>query len=456
MAAEIFNISINRNYEAVMQSMDNGSTVFEESADITPKDLPGNKNPKLRGYVPWGDDNLRPNQVIELQRKDVVRSSNQFFNILSGYGLGLTAANADGSELNSGEADEFLTVYHRPVKYLLEQFTDLKHFFFTVSIIILDLEGNKIVRLIHKDAMYCRFETANPTTGKREHIYYGDWEKPGNENFEVIELLDVDNPLLDLLTRMGRLPNEDGKLEKTNTRKFAIVNEIPTPGNNYYPFPYDWAVFNSGWFDMSQTVIAGKKAKFKNGLYLNYQVEINRDYWQTLFTDENITDPEKQVERVKLEKNNIREFLMGINQAGKVWFSGFYVNPVTGKEVQMVKINLINNKPEGGDFIEDTEESSNLECYAQGVHPSLIGATPGKTKGSFSGSDKRELFTMKQSLEVVVRHILIEPYLVIRYFNGWQKVKFDIPFIMLTTLDKKTDAKETTTNPDNTNNDGNQ
>ena len=93
------------------------------------------------------------------------------------------------------------------------------------------------MRLIHKDAMYCRFETANPETGKREHIFYGDWEKAGNDNFEVIELLDISNPLLDLMIRMGRLPNEEGLTEMTETRKFAIVNEIPTPGNNYYPFP---------------------------------------------------------------------------------------------------------------------------------------------------------------------------------------------------------------------------
>lgn len=453
MAAEIFNISINRNYEAVMQAMDNGSTVFDETNDVQPKDLPGNKNTKLRGYVPWGDDNLRPHQIIELQRKDEVRSANQFFNILSGYGLGLTTSNADGSELTDKDATEFFELYHRPHKYLLEQFTDLKHFFFTVSIIILDAEGKKIVRLIHKDAMYCRFETANPETGKREHLYYGDWETAGNDKFEVIELLDIDNPLLDLMVRMGRLPNEDGLTEVSETRKFAIVNEIPTPGNNYYPFPYDWAIFNSGWFDIKQTVAAGKKAQFKNGMYVNWQVEINRDYWQTLFSDENITDPKKQLERVTLEKNNIREFVMGISNAGKVWFSGYYIHPQSGKEISMVKITALDNKQDGSAFVEDTEEASNMECYAQGVHPSLIGATPGKTKGSFSGSDKRELFTMKQSLDVVVRKILLEPYHVIRYFNGWEKVKFDIPVLMLTTLDQKTDAKESSNT--NNNNDGN-
>ena len=53
---------------------------------------------------------------------------------------------------------------------------------------------------------------------------------------------------------------------------------------------------------MKQSITSGKKAKFKNGLYMNFQVEINRDYWGMLFSDEKITDPVKQLERVKLEK----------------------------------------------------------------------------------------------------------------------------------------------------------
>jgi hypothetical protein len=442
---DIFVIPINKEYGTVIQNMNNGTAVFEETTLIAPKQLPGEKYKQLRGYVPWGEDNLRPQQMLEMQRKDEVLSSNRFFNILSGYGLGVTYTNDDGSKVTNKEVIDFFT-YNRNIKYLLEQMTDIKHWFFSVAVIILNAEGSKVVRLVHKDAMYCRFETANPKTGKIEHVFYGDWEKSGNEDFEVIELLDPVNPLGDLMVKMGKLPNEEGKMEMSKTRKFAILNEIPTPGNNYYPFPYDWAIFQSGWFDIKQMIPEGKKAKFKNGVVLNYQIEINKDYWGLLYQEEKITDPEKQMERMKKEKDNIREFLMGIANSGKVWFSGYYVNPATGKEVSMVKINLINNTKEGGDWIEDTEEASNMECYAQGVHPSLIGATPGKTKGSFSGSDKRELFTMKQSLEVVIRQLLMEPYFVIQHFNGWTDIKFDIPFIMLTTLDQKTDGKKTTTN----------
>lgn len=122
-----------------------------------------------------------------------------------------------------------------------------------------------------------------------------------------------------------------------------------------------------------------------------------------------------------------------------------------GNEQSYVKIENINKEKEGGDWIEDTEEASNMMCYAQGIHPALIGATPGKTKGSFSGSDKRELFTMKQSMEKPYHDILLEPYNIICEFNrksekGWNDVKIFIPLLMLTTLDKGKDAVETVPN----------
>lgn len=440
---DVFMIPLNAEHANMISVMNAGTTVFEEDANMVPVALPGENGKKYRGYVPWGEDNLRPNQIINMQRSDEVLSSNQLFNILAGYGSGVAINTPDGKKTTNPEVLDFFR-FNRTTKYLLEQMSDMKHFYFTVSVIILNTEGSKIVRLVHKEAMYCRFETCNDK-GVVERVFYGDWEKSGNTNFEVIELLDPVNPLGDLMVRMGKLPDAEGKTGKaTQTRKFALVNKIPTPGNNYYPFPYHWSIFNSGWYDIKQMIPIGKKAMFKNGLFASYQVEINNAYWKLLFDSERITDPTKQEERKKLEKENIKNFLLGLENSGKVWFTGFYVDP-TGKEQRMVKIEKLDTKKDSGAFIEDTEEASNMACYAQGVHPSLIGATPGKTKGSFSGSDKRELFTMKQAMEKATRDIVLEPYYVIKEFNGWD-VEFEIPFVMLTTLDQKADAKQVNTN----------
>ena len=70
-----------------------------------------------------------------------------------------------------------------------------------------------------------------------------------------------------------------------------------------------------------------------------------------------------------------------------------------------------------------------------------------------SGSDKRELFTLKQSLEKSWHDIMLKIHWIIIYFNGWQdRAVPDVPLIMLTTLDQKTDAKEISLIQDNDNN----
>ncbi len=204
-----------------------------------------------------------------------------------------------------------------------------------------------------------------------------------------------------------------------------------------------------GWYDIKQLIPAGKKAKFTNGLVVKYQVEINDKYWGMLFESEKITDEAKQKARITLEKENIKSFLTGMVNAGKVWFSGFYIDPL-GKEQSFVRITIVNKDKEGGDWIQDMEEASSTACYSMGVHPSSIGATPGKSSSNMSGSNVREIFTMKQALEKGSKDIVLEPYFVIKNYNNWD-VEFDIPFMQLTTLDKNTGAQDTTSNAtDNT------
>lgn len=448
--SSVFSIPVDEQAAKMLDKMNEATVVFDIDESLTPLKI-GTKT--LRGYVPWGSDNKRPNAIMELKRKDEVMSSNGFFNILACYGVGLKTTAPGGEKVTDKEVKEFFK-YNRPTRFLLEQVTDMKHFFFTVVVLILNGEGTKIVEIRHKDAMYCRFETCNPDTGKIEHVFFANWEKaPQEKDIETIELLDETNPLGDLEVRMGMRPGPDGKVgKKSEVRKFAIRNVFPTPGNKYYPFPYQWAVFNSGWYDIKQMVADAKKINFKNGLVIRYQVEINNNYWKEVFSVEKISDPKKQQERITKEKENIKSFLTGLANAGKVWFSGFYVDP-NGKEQSMIRINVINSQKEGGEWTEDTEEASNMLCYADSVHPSLIGATPGKSSGSFSGSDKRELFTMKQALELPIRQLLLEPYFLVINFNGWEdKLEVDIPFIQLTTLDKKTDAGTNSTQNPNQNN----
>lgn len=406
-----------------------------------------------RGRVPWGEDNELPYQMLDKIRADEVMSSNMWFNVQTAYGKGFVVT-SNGQPLTDKEQKLFFR-RNNMIKYWAEQLTDMKHFFFSVLIIILDVEGKKVVQIRHKEATNCRFETCHPKTGRIEHVFFANWkENPKNENVQAIPLLDEDDPISDLLVRLGREPNpKTGTPDKpTKDRMFAIVNRIPTPGFKYYPFPYYASTFNSGWSTLKAMIPLAKIAKMTNGMVIKYLVELHKDYFDRLYQAEKITDPEQQKVRRKTEIENIKNFLSGLENQNKSWFSTYYIDP-NGKEQKMVRIERVGGEKEGGDYIEDAEEAANIVCYAQGVHPSLIGAVPGKTKGSFSGTDKRELFTMKQAMERLTRDLMMTPFHLINEVNSWD-LEYDIPDLMLTTLDKNTDAQTATSKPtsDDTNN----
>jgi hypothetical protein len=437
-------MEVNRSVSAILNTMDEGTEIFDDTG-TKPKSLPGKKGKTHRGYVPWGDDNQRPYMVMGKIRKDEVMSQNKLFNTLTGYASGVRLRREDESKITDREQTDFFK-YNRMPRYFLEQVVDMKHFFFTVSVIILSGDGKKIVKLRHKEACHIRFETCNPKTGRIEHLYYANWEEhtPGEEEIEVIPVLDLYDPLGDLETRMGRLPADNGKVSPpSKDRKFAIINQFPVAGCKYYPFAPYWSVFLSGWYDIKQMIPGGKKAKFRNHAQIKYQVEVHKDYWENICREEKITDLEKKSARVKKEKENIRDFLTGIENSGKLWITGYYTDP-NGKEVRMVRISTVDTGKEGGDWITDSEEASNMICYADNIHPNLVGATPGKTNGGFSGSVQRELFTMKQALEKPYHDILLEPLFIIKEYNGWQDIVIDVPVITLTTLDKGKDSEENT------------
>ena len=438
----------------VMQVKDNVSCLVEtvtDSATVFDEDFHGNAmlitGTKDR-YIPFGVDDQLPYEIIYHIGRDEIMSQNKFFNVLTCYASGLNYTEyATDKPTRNPEIRKFVMRNSLP-SFFVEQCTDMKYFFFSVDVVIVSKDRKQIVQIRHKEACYCRVEEADKN-GKINHIFYGDFREstPNLVKQEKIRLLDFREPLGELMVLMGREPGKDGKCEvRTNEYKFAIVSKFPTPGLQYYPVPYYTSIFRGHWYDIKQLIGIGKKAKLRNSSSIKYHVEVHKDYWEQICSADNIYDPEERKKRIAKEYENIKEFISGIDNHGKLWVSGFYQNP-DGKEVSMVKINLIDSSKEGGDWTDDIQESSNTICYADNIHPNLVGATPGKSQTNNSGSDKRELFTLKQSLEKAPHDILCTVHNVVIAFNGWDDVVYpDIPLIMLTTLDQKNDAKKVSMN----------
>lgn len=442
-SSEFFDFRTISNYAEI--DVADSSSVFDEDAFVVEgQPVPGYN--ELR-YIPFGTSNDLPFHMIRTIGGDEVFSQNLFFNVLTAYGSGLKYIDLRTKQPTEDPELRKFMLTNSFNEFYLEQCTDMKYFFFCVAVIILDRDGKKIVQVRHKDACYCRFEKADKK-GRINHVFYANWNKPGTltrKDVELITLLNEKNPLGHLEVLMGRAPGADGLTRvRTTERKFAVVMRFPTPGQRYYPAPYYTALFRGDWYDLKRLIGKAKKAKIRNHSSVKYQVEIHKDYWQNIFAEENIMDPLKQQERIKQEKENIKRFVTGLENSGKVWISSYYIDGY-GHEQRSVRINKIDTSKEGGDWNDDIQEASNMICYGTNIHPNLVGATPGKSQSNNSGSDKRELFTLKQSLETAFHDMLLKLHEVVIFFNKWEnKVKPQVPLILLTTLDQNTDAKKVT------------
>ena len=413
----------------------NSSEVFKEQEDMNPITIADGYQ-----YMPWGADNQMPYNILDLIEKDETLSTCQLFNAEVCYGSGLVYDTSEANRKVRQDVQEYL-MDNDLASYFLGVCQDFKHFAFCVSVIILNGEGSKIVRILRKEACYCRFAPAEKD-GTIPYILYANWRKSisSKDEVEKIELLDQHSPWTDLQERMQAVK---GKKPKTSTRKFAIVSRVPTPDSTYYPIPYYAALFKGKWYNIKALIGIAKEAKLKNSAPIKYHIEIANRFWDGIFKAEGITDRKKQMERVVEEKERIINFLTGMENSGKVLFSTFYISP-NGEEQHDVVINRIDESKEGGDWSTDIQEAVNMVCFTMRVHSNLVGSVPGKSQSNNSGSDKRELYTIAQALQKPYHDLLFTVHRIIMKFNQWKHAYPECPFIQLTTLDENRDAKQVT------------
>lgn len=445
---EVFTLP-NTGVQASMSEVPDTTTVFDSvgHGKIEKWKVPGMN----RFYIPFGVDDQLPYDLMHLVNGDEVTAQNKFFNVITCYGAGVEFQDI---ETHTPTKDREVKSWCRRnvlPNYFLNQCTDMKYFFYAVAVVILSKDGSRINRIVHKEACYCRLEAAD-ARGKIHNVFYADWRggAPAIGTVERIPLLDISDPWGDLCRRMGRDENEFDEQSyavapRTADRKFAILLRYPTAGCQYYPIPYYTAMFRGGSYDEKRMISAGKRAKLRNHVSVKYQIEIVRGYFDRVCDDEGIIEEDARMARIRQQKEHIRDFVAGVENSGKAFITQYYVNP-DGHEVRDIRIHNLEAAKEGGDWSDDVNVAANTLCYADNIHPNLIGAVPGKSQMNNSGSDKRELFTMKQACEMSFHDLLLLPLRIVSWWNGWDNVEPIVPMILLTTLDQHTDAKKTTPN----------
>ena len=403
--------------------------VFREQSDISPKSV-GDKI----SYMPWGANDMMPFDIMDLFGRDETLMTCNVFNSEVCYGDGLRYDTERCMPATRDAVENFCELNSMP-ELFFGSALDFKMFGFAVTVIILSKDHKSIASVARREACYCRFAVAD-RKGRIPYVYYANWRLTGlsEEDVETIELLDERAPLADLRDRL-----EKG----THSAKFAIVSRIPTVDHTYYPIPYYASLFKGNWYNIKQLIGVAKEAKIGNSAPIKYHIEVSYGYWTRLFHDEGITDLQKQQERAAQVKQEIIDFLTTAENAGKAWFSTFYVSP-DGKEQHDIVINKIDNSKEGGDWSTDIQEAVNMICFTMRVHSNLVGSVPGKSQSNNSGSDKRELYTIAQAAQKPYRDMLFKSHRLIIAFNGWKGAVPVCPFMQLTTLDKHTDATQQT------------
>ena len=392
--------------------------------------------------VPWGRDNDLPRRITQKVYSAEVVASNVQFNIETGYGQGIMPVkfetDAKGNRIarpfyENQEITDFFESNDLN-SYLLEQLTDLKIFGNIFPEIILNKDGTRITNIFSKEATFSRWESQDKEGIIRRHFYSTIWgnRDVANTDITITPVLDSRNPFADLQERA-----------KKGERRFIVPVTFPTPGRMYYQMPYWWSIFISGWYDYLVMIPQYKKKLISELSVIRYHVELSDDYFKQLFNAEHITDPAEQEARTVKEFENLNNFLSSSENTNKSVISFTSFTP-DGKEKPRMKITKIDDNIKGGEFIEDSEEAANIVCYAMGVHPSLIGASPGKNK-TINGTEARELTIAKQAREKPTRDRLLQPLMLVKKFNNWPSDVYPyIADVNLVTLDKSPNGKQST------------
>ena len=441
--------------ESPLKFEDNSDIVTDKDVNPIPITPKGGKEPIP--FVPRGSRNDLPYDILRRTAKNVTVASNIEFKSKVVYGDGIlvyrqgrNGATGKGGRQEVPREDgpqifDFLELNDFG-HVRVELAKDLCLFYDAYVEYVFDRnDPPRLVQVRPLETTCSRISEIDEKEGRSLwHGYSAEWHLGTPTDLVATPLLDRRAPLRDLLTRMGRLPGKNGIAKTGRDRRFIHNLRINTPGRFYYARPYWWSVFASGWYDFSNAIPTYKKALIKNQMSLRYIVYIKDTFWAELFKKHRATEEKAQAALQKKFLDELNDYLTGEENAGKTFVSHFRYDRVKGIEDKDILITPLDNALKGGEYIEDSEETSNTLSYGMGVHPSIIGSSPGKNK-SINGTEARELFIITQALMKSFQEATLEPLYFAKRINGWpEDIHFSVTNVQLTTLDKGTGATKNT------------
>lgn len=435
---------------AELVKMDSTSIVSDDG--LKPISVP-TKQGSIK-IAPWGKDNKAPQEVIAKIGLSPILGAGLQFNYEIGFGdgvmYGVEKRQANGAttiEKPEGGIKEVDMFFERNDvnRWFYEKLVDMATFFNSYTQLIFDRQSpdnRKIVEMHHIEAAFSRLSSMNAAGEIEYHLYsaqFGSSTAPTQAQIAVNPYISSGGLYYKIARKIGREPYANGTTKDDRKYSYVVGTSRPTPGRLYYSKPYWWSLFESGWYDFAIKIPEYKKALMANQATVKYVVYITEEYWDKRWNALGIKGDKTQcAEDKETHLKEIDAWLADYKNTGKSWIST--KQRFAEKYEKMIEIEVVDNNIKSGEYIDDSDLTNNIISYALGVHPSLIGATPGKT-GSINGTEARELFIIKQAMQKPIRQMLLQELYAIKHINKWpENLKFDVPNLMLTTLDSNTGA----------------
>lgn len=419
----------------------------KESHTTTPVEEKGsNSSGKI---APWGDDNRYPQKFMEVLKKNGAGGSSYKFNRAAHYGQGFKLWQSDVSE--DGKEDrriiplqshaEIHKFFRRNKMHRVfsEIITDLETFDIGYPEFILTNDFSKIHSIRRMQTAKMRLEKINPKTGIIENAYFShNWTSALTPESEYVSKI----PVVDSYCSAEEV-KEYCKAKKIH--KFTMPIFYPLVDETYYPEPSHHSVYRNGWMQVVNAIPEYKKHFSENQLNVKYMVYISEEYFLRTYKNdwENFTTDKKKQIREELT-NSIDDHLAGNKNAGKSIQSTVFKDR-EGKWVKGIEVVPLKdeNSSEGKGLLDSSAGNSEI-MSANNVDPNLMGVgIPGGKLNGGSGSDKREAFSILNSLFKTKRDISLEIWRLLRDFNGWDiNLEGDFAVTNLTTLDKNPTGTE--------------
>lgn len=435
-------------YDAnIMYSANSGAIIKLEAAPMFSEPVKQNEI-KTFPWAPWGNSDRDGQEWANKVHRSSVLGGGISGKARIAIGRGvrpviITAVNPDGTE-------EMEFVNDPEIEYWMEQNHTLNNSIAAVrsllgwgwvhSRFILDNNGKKIARYETTDIVKCRMGRKNENTGQIEKTFYSpNFEtaamdsKKGNY-LKEFDMLQEKNELFDLQEYIAI---------NTPKREFSMIYRGDLDGNDYYPYPMWYSAMD--WIDMVIKVPKMKVAMMNNEITVKYVITISPKYFEQGDPKWNKYTGAQRQEKFREKAAEINKHLSGTDNAYKSIVSGSYVDPVSGKEIDMIRITVLDDKIKDGKLLVDSGAANKEILFSLMLNPAIMGANTfggDYSGGAGSGSDIREAYLVQIMLMESERHMNNNVFNIVKHINGWvdkypgKNLQFRYPNSVLTTLDK--------------------